>query len=144
MYCKEYNNHHGSSCPTRYGTEQTVERVNLSEEVIPCANSEEEKVMVSAGETVLMQTVNNPISSQYVNTRLLFDRGSQRTYVSKALADQLGLKLEKVEELKLVTFGRSESRVVKIYLTTLNLKLNSGCRTANRSTTLFRWKIELK
>ena len=50
---------------------------------------------------VLLQTitfeVTNPISLQSVKSCLLFDGGSQITYVSKALTDQLGLKSEKVE-----------------------------------------------
>lgn len=52
--------------------------------------------------------------------------GSQRTYVSQLLADQLDLKPTKVEELKtvVVSFGRSESRVVKT-LNTLSLKQNN-------------------
>ena len=78
---------------------------------------------------VLLQTITseatNPISLQSVKSCLLFDGGSQRTYVSKALTDQLGLKSEKVE-LKNVTFGRSESTVLKTYLATMNLKLNNG------------------
>lgn len=46
--------------------------------------------------------------------------------MSKTLADQLGLKSERVEELKIVEFGSSNSKLVKTYLTTLSLKLNNG------------------
>ena len=47
--------------------------------------------VVSAGEMVLMQTakseVRNPLNSKRIMVRILLDSGSQRTYVTKKLAN---------------------------------------------------------
>lgn len=131
VYCGEYNKHHRSLCPKRSQTEQQSERVNLSEEVESVEEDiVEENAMVSAGETVLMQTasseVKNPNGANSVKTRMLFDSGSQRTYITEVLADKLGLKPERQEDLKIVTFGRSEAKVVKTSVTTMSLKLLNG------------------
>lgn len=131
VYCGEFNRHHRSLCPKRFKSGSSSEIVNLTDEsVVVEEDVKDENVLVSAGESVLMQTARSevvgPIKSRVVKTRLLMDCGSQRTYVSQELADKLGLKPTKVEELNVVTFGSSESRVVKTYLTTLSLKLNNG------------------
>lgn len=108
-----------------------TEGVSLTEEIAPNDTEYlEENAMVSTGESVLMQTttveVKTPMGERSVKTRLLLDSGSQRTYVSKSLAEQLGLKTEKSEEIKIVTFGNNKPKVVKTYSTTLSLKLNDG------------------
>ena len=79
---------------------------------------------------MLMQTAKTEIKGQR-NTkgeivRILLDSGSQRTYVTEALADKLQLKREKEEEIKLVTFGCDRPKTVKTAQTKLSIKLNNG------------------
>lgn len=131
VYCGEFNKHHRSLCLKRFRSAQLTEGVSLTEEIAPNDTEYvEENVMVSTRESVLMQTatieVKTPMGGRLVKTRLLLDSGSQRTYVSKSLAEQLGSKAEKSEEIKVVTFGNSKPKVVKTYSTTLSLKLNNG------------------
>ena len=101
---------------------------NISER--PNGDTKQEGMMVSHGETVFMQTANteiqNPETNSSVRTRLLLDCGSQRTYITKDLADSLGLKCEGTEELKLFTFGGSQAKIIKTDMTSFNLKLKSG------------------
>ena len=56
-----------------------------------------ENVLMSSEEMVLMQTakgnVLNPTSGKQENVRMLFDSGSQRTYITEKLARKLKLKL---------------------------------------------------
>ncbi|XP_071151548.1 uncharacterized protein [Mytilus edulis] len=79
---------------------------------------------------VLMQTaktdVVNPKNKEKVETGILFDSGSQRTYTSQSLASKLNLKGDKEEELKLVTFGSEKPKIVKTSSTNLSIKLNNG------------------
>ena len=87
-------------------------------------------MLVSSGEMLLMQTAKTEIKGQR-NTkgeivRILLDSGSQRTYVTEALADKLQLKREKEEEIKLVTFGCDRPKTVKTAQTKLSIKLNNG------------------
>ena len=56
-----------------------------------------------------------------VPVRILFDNGSQLSYVTEALQRQLGLKLVKIEKLHLNTFGHNSYKtqhcaVVNFYL----------------------------
>ena len=134
VYCGEYNQHHRSLCPQKFKSKQRVEAttVSLSEEgVCEEINSMPgENAMVSVGESVFMQTatseVKHPKTSASVTTRILLDCGSQRTYITQSLANKLGLKEERTEKLKVVTFGSSQSTIVKTYLTTIWLKLKNG------------------
>ena len=70
--------------------------------------------MVLVGESVFMQTamieVKHPKTCASVTTRILLDWGSQRTYITQSLANKLGLKAARTEELKVVTFGSSSQR----------------------------------
>jgi hypothetical protein len=90
----------------------------------------DENALVSIGESVLMQTatteVKKPGGEVSMKTRLLLDCGSQRTYITESLANKLGLKTDRVEELNVVTFGNAQSKVLRTSWATLSLKLNNG------------------
>lgn len=77
----------------------------------------QDNAFVSSSEMVLMQTasteVMNPRNYLQVETRIIFDSGSQRTYISQRLASKLQLKGERKEEIKLVTFGSDKPKTVK-------------------------------
>lgn len=49
--------------------------------------------------------VRNPVTDMLENVRILLDYGSRRTRLSEILAGSLNLKLGKINELNVVTFG---------------------------------------
>ncbi|CAG2208913.1 unnamed protein product [Mytilus edulis] len=117
IHCNEVNSHHRSLCPKKFNTKNTC--VYLSEEISEyCSDnvlqefestnneSEQESSMLAFGEMVLMQTataeITNPNYTKKEKTRILFDSGSQRTYISQRLASKLGLKSYHEEEISII------------------------------------------
>ena len=91
--------------------------------------SVEENALMSSSEMVLMQTakteLKNPNSSARQCVRVLLDCGSQRTYITSGLAQKLGLKGEREQSIKLVTFGSEKPTIIKTKVTHLCLKLSN-------------------
>ena len=62
--------------------------------------------------TILLQTAravaSNSDGSKEVNLRILFDSGSQRSYITEVIKAKLGLRSLKTEKLHLNTFGDSK------------------------------------
>lgn len=75
-------------------------------------------------------------SSRAVPVRILFDNGSQRTYVTKDLKDRLGLKTKSTETLNLNTFGDKIYRKQKCEVVQLSLYKNNR-ETVNISALTF-------
>ena len=73
-----------------------------------CSTVNEEK-------TILLQTaqaiVSNPISGHHRSVRVLFDNGSQRSYITEEVSQQLRLKPDHCERLQLNTFGDNHHKV---------------------------------
>ncbi|CAC5398796.1 unnamed protein product [Mytilus coruscus] len=147
IHCGVLNSHHRSLCPKKFrsvltsvhlsegydnssynglssGVEQSL--TSLSEQ----RETTSENMLILSSEIVLMQTakveVNNPNDSLKQTTRLLFDSGSQRTYISQKLASKLKLKSEGDEEITIVTFGSENVRTMKTASTSLCIRLNNG------------------
>ena len=100
VHCGEVNTHHRSLCPKKF--KSSVTSAHLTKEILENRKysvCSEENVLVSSGEMVLMQTAKTEIKGQRNSkgeiVRILLDSGSQRTYVTEALADKLQLKREK-------------------------------------------------
>ena len=135
-YCGQSNVHHRSLCPKQFGNvhNETVhlaeELVQEDEEDITNTESEVENALISSGEMVLMQTakanIRNPIEGTQENGRILFDSGSQRTYITESLARKLNLKLGKMNEITLLTFGSEKPKTQKTPSTTFDIKLRDG------------------
>lgn len=110
FYCGELNSHHRSLCPHKFGLKQreSVQMADKLQEQGAVGGTEAENVLVSSGEMVLMQTatthIRNPASGSRENVRLLLGSGSQRTYITEALARTLNLRMGEVNEISLVTF----------------------------------------
>lgn len=68
--------------------------------------------MILSGEMILMQTLktneSNPKNGKVEEIRILFDSGSQRSYVSEPLAKRLDLKSQGIEEISVMTFGNNK------------------------------------
>ena len=128
IHCGEVDAHHRSLCPQKFSSDST----HLAE---TCMTSDQnsvadENVLISSNEMILMQTalteVKNPNSSSKQNVRILLDSGSQRTYTTENLAKKLGLKSERQEQIKLVTFGSDKPTILKTKVVKLCIKLNNG------------------
>lgn len=132
VYCGESNSHHRSLCPKQF--KGNVSGAHLTEEVSAMSREEssdqKESVLISSGEMVLMQTakaeIKNPIANKSEVVRILLDSGSQRTYITEKLAEQLQLPKDKEEEIKLVTFGSDRYKTIKTIQTQISLKLKNG------------------
>ena len=82
------------------------------------------KMKKHSGDTVLMQTaktvVHNPSKPKTEEIRLLLDSGSQRTYITEALARKLNLKYESIDQVSVVTFGSDKPQTVRTPKVTQN------------------------
>ena len=130
VHCGEANSHHRSLCPKKFKQSNGVrapQEVNVLTEQSGVLG---ENVLISSGEFVLMQTaktdVKHPDTTESQNIRLLFDSGSQRTYITEHLAEQLKLKRDGHEQIKLATFGTNTPKTIKTTSTEISLKLNNG------------------
>lgn len=54
------------------------------------------------------------------------DSGSQRTFITEALARKLNLTFEAVEQVSVVTFGSDKPQTLRIPKVTLKMKLADG------------------
>ena len=114
FYCGQVNRHHRSLCPQKFGnlrneSAHLVEELFVQEElgatkdeIVTSSNTDRmftdsnktvqedggsiENVLISSGETVLMQTaktdIRNPMTSMTQTVRMLLDTGSHRTYIT--------------------------------------------------------------
>ena len=89
-----------------------------------------ENVLISSGETVLMQTaktdIRNPMTSTTQTVRMLLDTGSHRTYITESLAKTLNLKMGELTELSLVTFGSKKPQRYRTPTTKVDIALKDG------------------
>ena len=85
---------------------------------------------VSTKTPTLLQTarvkVNAPNrESPVIDTRIVFDSGSQRSYISNKICEALGLKVERKERLVVKTFG-AEGRSQECGVVRLSVKTKAG------------------
>ena len=135
-YCGRSNVHQRSLSPKQFGNvnNETVhlaeERYQEDEEDTTYTGSEAENALISSGEMVLMQTakanIKNPIKGTQENGRILFDSGSQRTYITESLARKLNLMLGEMIEITLFTFGSENPKTQKTPSTTFDIELRDG------------------
>ena len=89
-----------------------------------------ESVLISSGETVLMQTaktgIRNPLTSVTQTVRILLDTGSHRSYITESLAKALNLKMGELTELSLVTFGSKKPQRYRTPTTKVDITLKDG------------------
>ena len=83
---------------------------------------------VAGNNICLLKTAVATISAggTYVESNILFDEGSQRSFLAKGLADCLQVQPHDTVELSLSTFGVGTSRASKFDVTTINLHSVSG------------------
>ena len=64
--------------------------------------------------------------NQATQVRMILDSGSQRTYITEKLADNLKLTLKPPEKLMVATFGSDQPKQIKYRPTSLQLTLKDG------------------
>jgi hypothetical protein len=103
VYCYSFNRHHRSLCIKKYKETAQEESLMRATEQITDEEKMKKNALLSHGGSVFMQTsltdIQNLTSNESVKTRLLFDCGSQRSYITQSLAYKLRLKQQYVEEL---------------------------------------------
>ena len=157
FYCSRVNNHHKSLCPQKFGnlrkeSANLVEELSVQEvmsttkdEMVTSSNKDRmftpsntvqededstESVLISSGETVLMQTaktdIRNPLTSVTQTVRILLDTESHRSYITESLAKALNLKMGELTELSLVTFGSKKPQRYRTPTTKVDITLKDG------------------
>ena len=121
-HCGRKRHHHRSLCPKLFtNSEESRHETELSS--VEQASDGPKKMVTS----VLMQTatavVRNVDKGSSSKIRLILDSGSQRTYITKGLANELKLKLSKPEELSVVTFGVNQPKNIQCQSSELQLIL---------------------
>ena len=81
---------------------------------------------VAASDSILLQTAKANISAiganDLITTRILFDSGSQRTYVTQNVRNTLKLKTIRTERMLIKTFGRNDNHIQKLDVVQLRIK----------------------
>ena len=62
-------------------------------------------------QTALSKVSSSPTTTRFFNSRILFDSGSQRSYISNEFRKLLGLKTIRQERIILKTFGKSDDAI---------------------------------
>ena len=87
---------------------------------------------LAAGQNVILQTATSPIFADQgrrtASIRILLDSGSQRTYLSKRMAQTLRLQPSLHEPLSISTFGDTQPFTVDTHLVHFQLGLKDGSR----------------
>ena len=117
-YCS--GKHHRSLCFVKFGSSSTTK----SEEKVTLTSTPSE-VLISSAQQVLMQfataeIVNSNISSQ---ARILFDTGSQRSFITNELSSKLKLSPIGHEEISVAGFGAKKSQIMKLPIVKLHKRL---------------------
>ena len=104
------------------GTVRTEDRNKLSEgnkEFVGHANCDEHGILLQTARVDVSDVHNN----EQVYTRLLFDSGSQRSYISEKVRSRLKLKTVRSEKVIIRTFGQGEeSEVQKLDIVQFKIK----------------------
>ena len=120
--------HHQSICPS-LSSSRNDEKPTTSPPEREVSNTTTTNTVRNKG-TVLLQTAKatafNEDNSKSTHVRVLFDNGSQRSYVTSRLKSRLNLKPIKTETLHLNTFGGSTFSKQSCKVVKLRLKKDEG------------------
>ncbi|CAF1104794.1 unnamed protein product [Didymodactylos carnosus] len=135
IYCKKVKDHHRSLCPSKFASNEKTESAYVAtdhvEEVTTTTQATLENSLLASGEYVLLQTAttivqNATVDKNSISARLILDCGSQRSYISEALVNKLGLKTISKETLSVFTFGATQPTKMETSMVELKIKLLDG------------------
>ena len=133
FYCKQKSNHHSALCPTRFGGES--EHENNNNETIPtlitssgCASSKINTLTTDYD--VLMKTAKvyivNTVTGKGKMAMALFDSGAKKSYITKDVAEVLGLVSGPANLVRLNTFGTTATSDIYTRKTCFNIQQLDG------------------
>lgn len=111
FHCKERGKHNRALCPNQFPSQEKTSTLSATN---------------NKGDTALQTAVT--IASKdgdtfhQVKCRILFDSGSQRSYVTQKIARKLDLPIEEEENLSVFTFGAETPRELKSTVVRLDLQ----------------------
>ncbi len=135
FHCAAIGKHNRALCPRKYKKKSESRPPDKSksspiESGILSLHNEKESSLLAHDESVVMQTalvtIANPSTLDTLRTRLLFDCGSNRTYIAMRLAKWLKLKFGKKVHIQVVTFGTDKTQTIVAHETTLAIQLKDG------------------
>ena len=135
--CRKCRRKHHTSLCTDSSSEPNTPRQDTTKEPIISSATLSTTVSPPTTTTALHLAGNNicilktavaTVSAEgtYVEANILFDEGSQRSFITKSLADCLTLQPHGTEELSISTFGTRTSHVNKLDVATIYLHTISG------------------
>ena len=135
--CRKCRRKHHTSLCTDSSSEPSTPRQDTTKEPIISSATLSTTVSPPTTTTALHLAGNNicilktavaTVSAEgtYVEANILFDEGSQRSFITKSLADCLTLQPHGTEELSISTFGTQTSHVNKLDVATIYLHTISG------------------
>ena len=121
-HCGESKRHHRSLCPQKFPSRHEAASQQVSQP--------RESGLISVGEKTVMQTAlgqaSNPSNSPFMETRILLDSGSNRTYITKKLSEKLQLREIGRGTVTTYTFGCKKPKNFPTSLVELGLQRNNG------------------
>ena len=156
VYCKKLGIHHRSLCPNHFPSGdglrqqssttsenqtvvQSTQRTSEGAVLVPYTAVGDTTSCLAADELVLMQTASvklqNLLCNRSTQARLLFDCGSQRTYITQQTAHKLDLVITKTEKLSVCTFGSKTTKHLVTGTSDILIQLKNG--------TLFKMKVNI-
>ena len=148
IHCRSKGKHHRSLCPEKFSGNKEIQRNLLPREASPKypslatieKNADESSEiwsnrtsisgLLSSGESVVMQTatatLKNPETSKRIVTRIFFDCGSQRSYITNDLCKNLDLRPIFEETVNVCTFGSAQKKTISSRITELDVELSDG------------------
>ena len=123
--------HHQSLCIKGHTERSSEEKKDENNEKVPSKAQDQESILTASSQVtnkkqVLLQTSRsvavNETNSRKIPVRVLFDNGSQRTYITSNLRTKLNLKPTTTEILHLNTFGETTCKSKKYNVFQLNLQ----------------------
>lgn len=139
--CRNCGGRHHQSICLRFNETKDSEERKPKQEVNTKEDKEESTSVTGSAVTttsaiktkgnILLQTAiavaTNEENTKSIKVRILFDNGSQRSYITDSLKSKLGLKPTATETLHLNTFGEKVYRKQKCQVVTLPLRTENEC-----------------
>lgn len=126
-HCKQIKSHHSSLCLNKFDKvnyENTLAQTPKESEI----DMSDTTTMLAHGSQVLMQTATANCLNQNGEghlTRLVFDSGSSRTFITQDLCENLHLKPHRYEIINLATFGSNRTQEIKSAVVSIKVQLKN-------------------
>lgn len=119
-HCNKFGNHNRALCPTKLGNlGKAIQTDNLHVKTQLNSNT-------TLLQTCLVSVSNSETESRPLHCRVLLDCGSQRSYVTKSIANSLNLQMLDKMNLSIFTFGTKSPHQIESPLVNVRLVTRTG------------------